>query len=137
MSVDFSMPVLVVDDSSTTGRIITGLLKQIGFKHVDLVPGGHTALTKIRKIPYGLIISDWNMTPISGLDLLRTIRAESAFRKVRFIIMTAEASTDHVTAAKAAGVDHFIVKPFTVSVLKAKIDSIFDDSSQIAIEIDS
>jgi two-component system chemotaxis response regulator CheY len=134
MSVDFSMPVLVVEDSRATGRIITDLLKKIGFQHVDLVPGGHTALAKMRVIPYGLIISDWNMNPMTGLDLLRKVRAESAFRKVRFIIMTAEASANHVATARAAGVDHFIVKPFTVSVLKAKIDSIFDEPSRIEID---
>jgi two-component system chemotaxis response regulator CheY len=78
MSFDFSMPVLVVEDFSTMGRINCGLLRQIGFQHVDLAHGGTTALGKMRDTRYGLVISDWNMQPMTGLDLLKQIRLDNA-----------------------------------------------------------
>jgi two-component system, chemotaxis family, chemotaxis protein CheY len=127
MSIDFSMPILVVEDSNTTGRIISGVLKQLGFQKVDLAHGGTTALAKMRQAGYGLVISDWNMHPMTGLDLLKQIRSETAFAHTRFIMITAESSMDHVIAAKKAGVDNFIVKPFTAQVLKEKLDSVFAD----------
>jgi two-component system chemotaxis response regulator CheY len=117
------MPILVVEDSNTMGRIICGLLKQIGYQKIDLAHGGTTALAKMRSESYGLVISDWNMDPMSGLDLLKHIRSESCFTKTRFIMVTADSSMDHVVAAKSAGADGFITKPFTVQILKAKIDS--------------
>jgi two-component system chemotaxis response regulator CheY len=127
MSADVSLPILVVEDSTATGRVICGLLKHLGFEKVDLAHGGTTALAKMRKAGYGLVISDWNMHPITGLDLLRQMRSEASFAKAKFIMMTAEASMDHVVAAKAAGVDNFIVKPFTAQVLKEKIESVLAD----------
>jgi two-component system chemotaxis response regulator CheY len=121
---DDLMPVLVVEDSNTMGRIICGLLKQIGFQKVDLAHGGTTALAKMRGEVYGLVISDWNMQPMTVLELLKQIRSESAFAKTRFIMVTAETTTDNVIAARSAGADGFIAKPFTAQILKAKIDSV-------------
>ena len=125
MSSDFSMPVLVVEDFSTMGRIICGLLTQIGFQHVDLARDGTTALGKMRDIRYGLVISDWNMQPMTGLDLLKQIRLDSALAHTRFIMMSAQSSLDHVHVAKTAGVDGYLVKPFNAPTLKAKIDAVF------------
>jgi two-component system, chemotaxis family, chemotaxis protein CheY len=122
---DVSMPILVVDDSDTVCRIISNmLLNQLGFQKVTLAHGGITALAKMRGENYSLIISDWNMHPMTGLDLLKQVRSEITFAKTRFIIVTANSSTNHVLEAKAAGVDGYIVKPFTAQVLKARIDAI-------------
>ena len=123
MSRDLSIPVLVVEDSNTMGRIICGLLKQIGFQKVDLAHGGTTALAKMRGEGYGLVISDWNMQPMTGLELLKQIRSEPAFAKTRFIMITAETTTDNVIAARSAGADGFVAKPFTAQTLKGRIDA--------------
>jgi two-component system, chemotaxis family, chemotaxis protein CheY len=124
MGIDFSMPVLVVEDMPTMGRIICGLLKQIGFQNVDVAPGGYTALTRLGTSWYGLVISDWSMQPVTGLDLLKKIRSDEALAATRFIMMTATSSTDHALAVKNAGVDGFIVKPFTAPSLKEQIDKV-------------
>jgi two-component system, chemotaxis family, chemotaxis protein CheY len=125
MAIDFSMPMLVVEDSSTAAQIVSWLLKQLGFHKADIAQGGITALAKLAERRYGLVISDWNMEPMSGLELLEQIRSVNAFTSVRFIIMSAQATRDQVLAAKSAGADSFIVKPFTAAVLKEKIDSLF------------
>jgi two-component system chemotaxis response regulator CheY len=127
MSRDLSIPVFVVEDSNTMGRIICGLLKQIGFQKVDLAHGGTTALAKMRTEAYGLVISDWNMQPMTGLELLKQIRSEPAFTKTRFIMVTAETTTDNVIAARSAGADGFVAKPFTAHTLKARIDASFGE----------
>jgi two-component system, chemotaxis family, chemotaxis protein CheY len=119
------MRVLVVEDSDTMGRVICELLKRIGFHNTDLAHGGATAIAKMRKASYGLVISDWNMEPMSGLDLLKQVRSDAAFAGTRFLMMSAQSSMENVLAAKNAGVDNFIVKPFNAVVLKEKIDSIF------------
>jgi two-component system chemotaxis response regulator CheY len=122
---DTSIPVLIVDDSPTALRIVRNLLQKIGFENIDEANGGYTALKQIRAKHYGLIISDWNMEPISGYDLLRHVRADPNLGPIRFLMVTAESSTKNVMAAKQAGVDHYIVKPFDVLTLKSKIDAIF------------
>jgi two-component system chemotaxis response regulator CheY len=124
---DFSMPVLVVEDFSTMAHIISGLLRQIGFQQVDVAQGGTTALAKMRNTRYGLVISDLNMQPISGLGLLKHIRSDSTLAHARFIMMSAGSSLNHVRAAMAAGADNYLVKPFTAPTLKAKIDAVFGD----------
>jgi two-component system, chemotaxis family, chemotaxis protein CheY len=121
MTVDFSMPILVVEDMPLMGRIVTALLTEIGSRHVDLAQGSFTALNRMRASRYGLVISDWDMKPMSGLDLLKQARSDDTFADMRFIMMTASSSLDHVLAAKNAGADGFIVKPFTAQVLKEKI----------------
>ncbi|HVV62601.1 MAG TPA: chemotaxis response regulator CheY [Pseudolabrys sp.] len=127
MAVDLSMPVLVVDDYSTMIRIIRNLLRQLGFEEIDDATDGTTALAKMRVRHYGLVISDWNMEPMTGYDLLREVRADPNLSQVPFIMVTAESKTENVIAAKKAGVSNYIVKPFNAQTLKTKIEAIFPD----------
>ena len=125
MNADFSMPILVVDDYQTMVRIIRNLLKQIGYENVDESYNGVEALEKIGKKRYGLIISDWNMQPMTGLDLLVKLRQGADMADIPFIMVTAESKTDNVIAARKAGVSSYIVKPFNAATLKSKIDAVF------------
>ena len=102
MAVDLSMPVLVVDDYSTMIRIIRNLLKQLGFDNIDDASDGSAALNKMRGKKYGLVISDWNMEPMTGYDLLKEIRGDPNLAEIPFIMVTAESKTDNVIAAKTA-----------------------------------
>ena len=124
MTIDFSLPILVVDDYGTMVRIIRNLLKQIGYENVDEAGNGEAALEKIRAKKYGLVISDWNMEPMTGFELLQKVRADAANGKTPFIMVTAESKTDNVVAARKAGVNNYIVKPFNAATLKAKIDQV-------------
>jgi two-component system, chemotaxis family, chemotaxis protein CheY len=135
MSVDLSMPVLVVEDSRTMGRIVRNLLMLIGFRRVDHVVDGATALSKLRENNYGLVISDWNMQPVTGQVLLESIRADPALSGIPFIMVTAESNLAHVTAAKNAGANGYIVKPFSGETLKAKIAAISVSGAEHAIYI--
>jgi two-component system chemotaxis response regulator CheY len=125
MTVDINMPILVVDDYHTMVRIMRGLLKQIGFENVDDAANGEAALEKIQQKQYGLIISDWNMEPMTGFQLLEKVRAGTASANVPFIMVTAESKTDNIVAARQAGVSHYIVKPFNAATLKSNIDAVF------------
>ena len=125
MALDPSMPVLVVDDYSTMVRIIRNLLSQIGFADVDVARDGESALVKMHTRRYGLVISDWNMEPMSGYELLRELRNDPALKRTPFIMVTSESKTENVIAAKKAGVDNYIVKPFNAQTLKAKIETVF------------
>jgi two-component system, chemotaxis family, chemotaxis protein CheY len=125
MAVDLSMPVLVVDDYQTMIRIICNLLKQLGFKNIDNATDGATALAKMRERRYGLVISDWNMEPMTGYDLLKEVRADERLGKTPFIMITAESKTENVIAAKRAGVSNYIVKPFNAETLHHKIAAVF------------
>ena len=118
------MRVLVVDDYSTMRRILRNLLEQIGFKRIDEASDGGTALVKLRDAPCGLVISDWNMEPMSGIELLREVRTDHKLKNTPFIMVTAESKPENVVAAKSAGVSNYIVKPFTAPGLKEKIDQI-------------
>ena len=129
MALDPSMPVLVVDDYKTIIRIIRNLLKQLGFANVDEASDGISALSMMREKDYGLIISDWNMEPMTGYELLREVRADDRLSRTPFIMVTAESKTDNVIAAKKAGVNNYIVKPFNAATLKSKIDAIFGVAS--------
>ncbi len=129
MALNLSLSVLVVDDASTMIRIISNLLRQIGFRDIDEVQGGATALAKMRIKRYGLVISDWNMEPITGIDLLRQVRADPDLGEIPFIMVTAETRTKNVIAARDAGVSNFIVKPFTAQVLNAKIEAVFAEKA--------
>jgi two-component system, chemotaxis family, chemotaxis protein CheY len=122
--IDLSMRVLVVDDYSTMRRILRNLLEQIGFKHIDEASDGGTALIKLRDTPCGLVISDWNMEPMSGIELLREVRTDEKLKNTPFIMVTAESKSENVVAAKAAGVSNYIVKPFTAETLKTKIEAV-------------
>jgi len=127
MAVDTSMPVLVVDDYKTMLRIIRNLLKQLGFANVDEAGDGSAALDMMRMKQYGLVICDWNMELMTGYELLREVRADDRLSRTPFIMVTAESKTDNVIAAKKAGVNNYIVKPFNAATLKAKIDAVFGD----------
>ena len=125
MALDLSMPVLVVDDYNTMIRIIRNLLKQLGFEDVDDASDGSAALIKMRDKKYGLVISDWNMEPMTGYELLKEVRADPGLTKTPFIMVTAESKTENVIAAKKAGVNNYIVKPFNAQTLKTKIEAVF------------
>jgi two-component system chemotaxis response regulator CheY len=118
------MKVLVVDDYSTMRRIIRNLLTQIGYTDIDEASDGGDALQKLRSVHYGLVISDWNMEPMTGYDLLKQVRADDKLKTTPFIMVTAESKTDNVIAAKKAGVDNYIVKPFNAATLQQKINSV-------------
>jgi len=127
MALDLSMPVLVVDDYKTMIRIIRNLLKQLGFEDIDDAADGTEALEKMKQRRYGLVISDWNMEPMTGYELLKQVRADSGLSKTPFIMVTAESKTENVIAAKKAGVNNYIVKPFNAQTLKGKIEAVFAD----------
>jgi two-component system chemotaxis response regulator CheY len=129
MAVDWSIPVLVVDDHSTMVRIIRNLLQQLGFKAIDEASDGAAALAKLRDKRFGLVISDWNMAPMSGYELLKQVRADRRLAATPFIMVTAESKTENVVAAKRAGVDNYIVKPFNAETLRHKIEAIFRDEA--------
>jgi two-component system, chemotaxis family, chemotaxis protein CheY len=134
MAVDLSMPVLIVDDYNTMVRIIRNLLRQLGFEHIDDASDGTAALAKMESRKYGLVISDWNMEPMTGYDLLQKVRANPEMSDTPFIMITAESKTENVVAAKKAGVSNYIVKPFNAQTLKSKIDSVFPDDQPAVTE---
>jgi len=124
MAIDKDMPILIVDDYKTMLRIIRNLLKQIDFNNIDEATDGSMALEKLKDKKYGLVISDWNMQPMTGLELLRAVRADGGLKATPFIMITAESKTENVVAAKEAGVNNYIVKPFNAETLKSKIESV-------------
>ena len=123
--IDKNISILVVDDFQTMTQLMRYLLLSLGFKNVDEARDGGTALTKMSEKEYGLIISDWNMEPISGLDLLKQLRAQG--NKVPFIMVTAENKTESVIEAKQAGVTNYIVKPYNATTLKTKLVTVFGE----------
>lgn len=122
--VDMNINILTVDDNKTMLRIIHSLLTQIGFNNVDEAMNGAMALDKLKEKKYELIISDWNMEPMSGIELLKNVRADEKLKMTPFLMVTAESKTENVIAAKQAGVNNYIVKPFNSETLKAKLASI-------------
>ncbi|MES1152362.1 MAG: response regulator [Dongia sp.] len=124
MAVDKSMNVLIVDDYKTMLRIIRNLLKQLGFDNVDEASDGATALQRLREKDFGLVISDWNMEPMTGLQLLKEVRSDAKLAHIPFVMVTAESKTENVIAAKEAGVNNYIVKPFNAATLKTKLASV-------------
>jgi two-component system chemotaxis response regulator CheY len=127
MHANLSMSVLLVEDYSTMARIMRKLLAQIGFTDIDDAPDGAAALAKMRAKKYGLVISDWNMAPMSGHDLLKHVRADPVLAETPFIIVTAESKIENVVTAKNAGVDNYIIKPFDAATLSRKIGDLFAD----------
>jgi two-component system chemotaxis response regulator CheY len=127
MAVDLSMPVLVVDDYQTMIRIIRNLLNQLGFKNIEEAKDGRQALEKLNSGRYGLVISDWNMEPMTGYELLQQVRASEKLKATPFIMVTAESKTENVIAAKKAGVNNYIVKPFNAETLKGKLKSVLGE----------
>jgi two-component system chemotaxis response regulator CheY len=121
------MNVLVVDDYKSMIRIVRGLLNQLGFMNVDEAADGVTALKMIRDKSYGLVLSDWNMQPMTGLELLQQVRADAATKSVPFVMVTAEAKAENVVAARQAGVNNYVIKPFTLAVLKQKLTTVLGE----------
>ena len=125
--VDMNMNILIVDDYKTMLRIIKNLLSQLGFNNVDEATNGSMAIVKLHEKKYELVISDWNMEPMTGLELLKNIRGDDVLKTIPFIMITAESKTDNVIAAKEAGVNNYIVKPFNAETLKAKLVSVLGE----------
>lgn len=121
---NLSSKVLVVDDFPTMRRIVKNLLKQLGFENIDEAEDGMQALSKLKTGGYGLVVSDWNMPNMEGIDLIRKIRQDPALKDTPFLMVTAEAEKEKVIEAIKAGVDNYIVKPFTAEVLKEKLEKI-------------
>ena len=127
MTVDMNMKVLIVDDYKTMLRILGNLLKQLKFSNIEDAMDGSEALRKLRVDNFGLVISDWNMEPMTGIELLREVRADEKVKGTPFIMVTAESKTENVIAAKQAGVNNYIVKPFNAETLKRKMNSVIGD----------
>jgi two-component system chemotaxis response regulator CheY len=125
MAVSLSMPILVVEDHSATVLILRALLTRLGFSDIDEAPDGFAALAKMREKTYALVISDWNMEPLSGYGLLKKIRIDEALSGIRFIMITSDTQAANVIAAGKAGVNGYIVKPFSAAKLKAEIEQAF------------
>jgi two-component system, chemotaxis family, chemotaxis protein CheY len=121
MAVDKSTPILVVDDYKTMVRIVRNLLHQLGFTNVDDASDGASALAKLRAQRFGLVISDWAMEPMSGLELLEAMRADPDLKPLPFIMITAENRKERVAKAEQAGADGYIVKPFNAETLGERI----------------
>lgn len=124
MAVDVNMPILIVDDYKTMLRIIRNLLKQLDFNNVDEASDGTEALKKLREKEFKLVISDWNMEPMTGLQLLKEVRKDDSLKHIPFIMITAESKTENVIAAKQAGVNNYIVKPFNAETLRTKMAAV-------------
>ncbi|SMR73283.1 chemotaxis response regulator CheY [Marinobacterium sediminicola] len=118
--------ILVVDDFSTMRRIIKNLLRDLGFTNVDEADDGKTALPILKQGNVDFLITDWNMPEMTGIDLLKEVRADAALAHIPVLMVTAEAKREQIIAAAQAGVNGYVVKPFTAAVLKEKIDKIFE-----------
>jgi two-component system chemotaxis response regulator CheY len=127
MAVDKSLPILIVDDYKTMLRIIRNLLKQLNLENVQEATDGSSALKMLRDGNFGLVISDWNMEPMTGLQLLKEVRADAKLKQLPFIMITAESKTENVVAAKEAGVSNYIVKPFNAETLRQKLVTVLGE----------
>ncbi|MHB1015852.1 MAG: response regulator [Desulfurivibrionaceae bacterium] len=125
MAADPSMKILVVDDFATMRRIVKNILTQLGFKNIIEADDGTTALNVLKSEKIGLIVSDWNMPKMTGLDLLKAVRADASMANTPFIMVTAEAQQDNIILAVKAKVSQYIVKPFTAETLSEKLNKIF------------
>ena len=125
MPADPNMKILVVDDMSTMRRIVKNILKQLGFNNLEEAENGQEALTKLKADTYGVVVSDWNMPVMMGIDLLRAIRADEKLKKIPVLMVTAEAQKENLMEAVQAGVSNYVVKPFTAETMQEKINKIF------------
>ena len=123
MSIDYSMPILVVDDYQTVVRIMRNLLHRAGFAEIDTAGDGEEALAKMRERKYGLVIADWYMAPLDGLELVRQARADDALKATPIILMSGEGSPENLKAANDAGASGYVLKPFDSQTLTAKIEN--------------
>lgn len=124
MPVDKTMPILIIDDYKTMLKIVRGLLNQLGFTNIDEATDGSMAWNMMQEKDYKLLLCDWNMEPMNGLELLKKIRADSKFGKMPFIMVTAETKAENILIAKQAGVNNYIVKPFNLATLKTKMQAV-------------
>jgi two-component system, chemotaxis family, chemotaxis protein CheY len=123
---DQSLKILVVDDFSTMRRIVRNVLKQLGFENAEEAEDGSQAFAMLKGGGFGFVVADWNMPNMDGLELLKSVRKDPALKDLPFLMVTAEAEKDKVIAAIQAGVNSYIVKPFTAEVFKEKMDRIFE-----------
>ena len=124
MTIDTNMPILIVDDYKTMLRVLRNFLLQLNFSNIEEATDGSMALQKLRQQDFGFVISDWNMEPMTGMQLLREVRADDKLKHLPFIMITAESKSENVIAAKQAGVSNYIVKPFSAETLKSKMTSV-------------
>ncbi|WP_447972139.1 chemotaxis response regulator CheY [Nitrospira sp. Kam-Ns4a] len=125
MPADRNMKIMVVDDMSTMRRIVKNILKQLGFANVEEAENGQEALAKMRADRFNFVVSDWNMPVMSGIELLRAIRADGELKDIPVLMVTAEAQKENIIEAVQAGVSNYIVKPFTAETLQEKMNKIF------------
>ncbi|OQW35762.1 MAG: histidine kinase [Nitrospira sp. SG-bin1] len=125
MPADPNMKILVVDDMVTMRRIVKNILKQLGFANLDEAENGQEALQKLRADTFGFVVSDWNMPVMTGIDMLRAIRADEKLKTLPVLMVTAEAQQANLVEAVQAGVSNYIVKPFTAEIMQEKIGKIF------------
>ena len=119
------MPILVVDDFATMRRIVKTCLKQLGFSNLSEAPDGQVALEKLQNGEFELIVSDWNMPNMMGIDLLKAVRSDEKLKTIPFLMVTAEAQKENILEAAKAGVSNYIIKPFDSETLKTKLEAIF------------
>ncbi len=127
MAVDLGMKVLIVDDYPTMLKVLRSLLRQLKFTDITEASNAKDALAMLREDGFGLVISDWNMEPMSGYELLQEVRADETLKNLPFILVTAESTTEKVIAAKQAGVSNYIIKPYTAETLKTKLVSVLGE----------
>ena len=128
---DPKMKFLVVDDFSTMRRIVSNLLKELGYSNVDEAEDGAMALSKLKNEQFDFVISDWNMPVMNGLDMLKSIRADAALAKLPVLMVTAEAKKENIIAAAQAGANGYVVKPFTAATLDEKLAKIFEKLEKV------
>lgn len=126
MPADLNMKILVVDDMSTMRRIVKNILKQLGFSNMEEAENGQEALQKLKADTYGFVVSDWNMPVMPGIELLRAIRADETLKHIPVLMVTAEAQKENLIEAIQAGVNNYVVKPFTAETMQEKINKIFN-----------
>ena len=129
---DKNMKILIVDDFSTMRRIIKGLLHELGFNNIEEADVGNTALPLLKAGNFDFLVTDWNMPGMTGLDLLKNVRADARLAKLPVLLVTAEAKREQIVEAAQAGVNGYVVKPFTANTLKEKMDKIFERITAVA-----
>ena len=125
-TMDLNMKVLVVDDFATMRRILKNILKEIGFKDIVEADNGRNALQELKKEKFDLVLCDWNMPEMSGLELLNAIRSEEELKDMPFVMVTAEAQKENIILAVKAGVTSYVVKPFTAEIIGGKLEKVFN-----------
>ena len=123
---DLNMKVMIVDDFATMRRILRNILKQIGFKNIIEADDGKHALKELKKEKVDLIMCDWNMPEMPGIELLKNVRSDDELKNIPFVMVTAEAQKDNILEAVKSGVSNYVVKPFTAETITEKLNKVFD-----------